>query len=110
MRASILRTAGSVCLLLFYAWAMFPPPADPTELNEARESTAERIASHPDNVDLLLLVGLSYQREGNFVEARKPLERGVKLAPAYTDFHSALGMVAEAQARMTRVSAPAGTP
>ena len=49
----------------------------------------------PKDVDAMLIVGLSYQRDGQRREARRYLEQGVKLADQYADFHLALGMLDE---------------
>jgi Tfp pilus assembly protein PilF len=61
----------------------------------ARSAAMDVLRRSPDDVDAMLIAGLAFQREGNRREAKKHLERGVRLRDTYADFHLALGIVAE---------------
>ena len=48
-----------------------------------------------ENVDAMLIMGVSFQREGNRREAREYLERGLGITDTSADFHLALGILDE---------------
>jgi tetratricopeptide (TPR) repeat protein len=62
---------------------------------EAKAVAAKVLVRSPEDTDALLVMGLACQRMGNRKQAREYLERGVRLADTYTDFHLALARIAE---------------
>ena len=62
---------------------------------EARNLASKILQRSPENPDALLVMGLACQRLGNRKDARAYLEKGVKLADTYADFHLALANIAE---------------
>ena len=69
---------------------------------DARARAIQILDEMPGNVDAMLIIGLSYQRDGNRREARKYLEQGLKLHESYADFHLALGILDEEDQRVTQ--------
>jgi len=67
---------------------------------EARDLAAAVVRQSPNNTDALLVLGLACQRLGDRTGARNYLERGVKLADTYVDFHLALANMAEQDANL----------
>lgn len=65
------------------------------KLDQAKQIAVEAVQKTPQNVDVLLVAGLVYQREGDLNKAREYLEKGVKLADGYLDFHIALARLDE---------------
>jgi tetratricopeptide (TPR) repeat protein len=79
-------------------------------LRQGRAADARKLAcgvldKTPTDVDALLAAGLAYQRLGDRGKAREYLERGVHLSDSYTDFHIALGNMAEQDADLARAIA-----
>lgn len=64
---------------------------------EALLASRKVLDSSPDNTDALLAAGLAAKASGDLVAARRYLERGAALAPAYADFHLALAEIAARQ-------------
>jgi tetratricopeptide (TPR) repeat protein len=62
---------------------------------EARQIALKALAKTPQNVDALLVAGLSYTQENNPAEARQYLEKGMKLADEDLDFHFAIARLDE---------------
>jgi len=62
---------------------------------EAKEIALKALAKSPQNVDALLVAGLSYMQENNPVKARQYLQEGVKLADDDPDFHFAIARLDE---------------
>lgn len=78
------------------------------QLHDGRQADAlatarQILASFQDNVDALLVAGLAARASGDLSGARQYLERGARLAPAYTDFHLALADIAARQADLGAV-------
>ena len=76
-------------------------------LRQGRAQDARKLAGGvldkaPTDVDALLVAGLACQRLGDRGKAREYLERGVHLADTYTDFHVALGNMAEQDADLVQ--------
>jgi tetratricopeptide (TPR) repeat protein len=65
------------------------------KLDQAKLIALEAAQRSPQNVDVLLVVGLVYLREGDLIKARGYLEKGVKLSDGYLDFHIALARLDE---------------
>jgi tetratricopeptide (TPR) repeat protein len=57
---------------------------------KARQRVLAVLKRSPDNVDALLTAGMACTRTGDFAEARRYLEHGIKLSPSYRDLHLAL--------------------
>jgi tetratricopeptide (TPR) repeat protein len=57
---------------------------------QAAREVARVLQQEPTNVDALLVAGLAAQREGDAQAARQYLARGLKLAPEYEEFKTAL--------------------
>lgn len=73
------------------------------QLHDGRQADALAAArqildSFRDNVDALLVAGLAAKAAGDLAQAKRYLERGIELAPAYADFHLALADIAARQA------------
>jgi tetratricopeptide (TPR) repeat protein len=62
---------------------------------EAKQIALKALAKSPQNVDALLVAGLSFTRENNPVKARQYLEEGLKLADDDPDFHFAIARLDE---------------
>lgn len=62
---------------------------------EAKKAVLDILAKSPKNVDALLVAGLVCLRQGNLREAKNYLRKGAQLSDEYTDFHVALGNIAE---------------
>jgi tetratricopeptide (TPR) repeat protein len=67
------------------------------QTDAAKRRVLEVLKRSPDNVDALLVAGMVLTREGELVEARKYLERGIHLSPTYRDLQLALGRLASAE-------------
>lgn len=63
--------------------------------SQAIEMAAAVLKQSPENVDAMLVMGLSLWRQGDLSQARKYLEKGIVLASQYTDFYVALGQISE---------------
>ena len=121
MGGSILRTSGSVVLLLFYAWAMFPSPPDSTELADDVRELAEQSralfqagryeealapaltlhGAHPANLVYLRDLAMIYKALGRSRDEADAWERFVAASPTpqeacphLGDAYSTLGLVA----------------
>ncbi len=57
---------------------------------KAKERVLAVLKRSPDNVDALLVAGMACTRTGDYVLARKYLEHGLKLSPAYRDLQQAM--------------------
>lgn len=62
---------------------------------EAKQIALKVLAKNPQNVEAMLVAGVSYARENDLVKARQYLEQGVKLSDRDMDFHFALALLAE---------------
>ena len=71
-------------------------------VGDARARALQVLTRAPEDVDAMLILGLAFQREGNRPEARKYLERGLKIKDTYADFHLALGILDEEDARVSQ--------
>lgn len=68
-------------------------------LAKAKEVIAKVYEEFPDNVDGLLVMGLTLRADGRANEAKTFLERGAELAPRYTDIYLVLASIAEQQGK-----------
>jgi tetratricopeptide (TPR) repeat protein len=64
-------------------------------LDQAKQLALEALQKSPQNVDVLLVVGLVYLREGDLNKAREYLEKGASISDGYLDFHLALARLDE---------------
>jgi tetratricopeptide (TPR) repeat protein len=62
---------------------------------DAEAAALAVLTANPDNPDALLLLGSARRELGDVAGARADLERGLALAPGYSDFHFLLGRLAE---------------
>lgn len=69
-------------------------------LDAAHARIAGVVASHADNSDALLVLGMVLEQRDDLAGAAAALERGVQLAPTDLDFYHILGRVAERQGRL----------
>jgi tetratricopeptide (TPR) repeat protein len=60
---------------------------------KARQRVLVVLKKSPDNVDALLVAGMACTRTGDFAEARRYLEHGLKLSPSYRDLQVALAFL-----------------
>jgi tetratricopeptide (TPR) repeat protein len=60
------------------------------ELAKAQALAGKVLGREESNVEALLVMGLSHQRQGHAAEARRYLEEGARLAPRNGDFRAAL--------------------
>jgi Tfp pilus assembly protein PilF len=65
------------------------------QLAQAKQTVSEVLARSPSNVDALLVMGLVHMSQGDLGQAKKYLQRGAQLSDGYSDFHIALGRIAE---------------
>ena len=65
------------------------------KLPQAKDIALKALRKSPQNVDVLLVAGLVYSREGDLPKAKQYLEQGATLADGYLDFHYALARIAE---------------
>jgi Tfp pilus assembly protein PilF len=64
-------------------------------LDQAKQLAVDALQKSPQNVDVLLVAGLVYLRDGDLIKAREYLQKGSALSDGYLDFHIALARLDE---------------